>query len=288
MNWTGTSSPAERPDAGLLLPDWPAPAGVRAFVTLRSGGFSRGAWGLADGAAGGWNLATHCGDDADAVRRNRERLRTLLPAEPRWLEQVHGTAVHDADPGALAPRRMGAGAHATGAVPAADDDRPGLPCADAAVTARRGVVLAVLTADCLPVLLSNRSGSVVGIAHAGWRGLAAGVLERTLDALAARAADRDWIAWLGPAIGPASFEVGEEVREAFVAADAAASDAFTAGRAAGKWQADLFMLARQRLASAGVASIHGGGECTVSDAARFYSYRRDRVTGRMASLIWLA
>ena len=288
MNWTGTSSPAERPDAGLLLPDWPAPAGVRAFVTLRAGGFSRGAWGLADGAAGGWNLATHCGDDPDAVRRNRARLRASLPAEPCWLEQVHGTAVHDADAGTAAAGMPDADGRSIDAIPAAGAARPGLPRADAAVTTRRGVVLAVLTADCLPVLLSNRSGSVVGIAHAGWRALAAGVLERTLDALAARAADRDWIAWLGPAIGPASFEVGDEVREAFVAVDASAAEAFTAGRAAGKWQADLFLLARQRLAAAGVSSIHGGGECTVSDAVRFYSYRRDRVTGRMASLIWLA
>jgi YfiH family protein len=162
-----------------------------------------------------------------------------------------------------------------------------VPQADAAVTARPGTVLAVLTADCLPVLLCNVSGSVAGVAHAGWRGLAHGVLERTVEALARRSGDRRWIAWLGPAIGPCCFEVGDEVRQVFVAQDAAAAQAFAAGARPGKWQADLYTLARIWLAGCGVQSVHGGGACTACDSGRFYSYRRDRVTGRMASVAWL-
>lgn len=253
--------------AAALRPDWSAPATVCGLSTLRPGGVSRGAWGLAGGAAGGLNLGEHCGDDADDVRENRRRLRGLLPSEPLWLDQVHGNSVVDGD------------ACATGREPR--------PKADAAIATRRGVVLAVLTADCLPVLLTNASGSAVGIAHAGWRGLAAGVLEATVAALARASDDHRWIAWLGPAIGPTRFEVGSEVRHAFVEQDAAAAHAFVPAGAPGKWYADLFALARDRLAQAGVLEVHGGGLCTASDARRFYSYRRDRTTGRMASLIWL-
>jgi YfiH family protein len=268
MSSTSASPPADPAPGQVLLPDWPAPPGVNGFVTLRGGGASRGGWGRAGGLPGGWNLGGHCGDDPADVARNRALLRRLLPGEPRWLDQVHGTAVLDADaPGPAGER---------------------LPQADAAVTARPGTVVAVLTADCLPVLFCNESGSVAGVAHAGWRGLAQGVLERTVDALALRTGDRRWMAWLGPAIGPCCFEVGDEVRQAFAAHDPSAVRAFAAGAAPGKWQADLYALARLRLAGCGVHSVHGGGECTACDSERFYSYRRDRVTGRMVSVAWLA
>jgi len=251
-----------------LLPQWPAPARVRSLSTLRTGGVSQGAWGLVGGAAGGWNLGAHCGDvDADVVE-NRRRLRRALPSDPVWLEQVHGVEVLDAD---RAPA-CEAGVR---------------PRADAAVTARAGTVLAVLTADCLPVLLTDRAGSAVGLAHAGWRGLAAGVVERTVEALERIAGPGRWMAWLGPAIGPSWFEVGEDVLEAFVRDDPQAARSFAPAGAPGKWLADLFALARSRLARAGVSEVYGGGVCTASDARRFYSFRRDRVTGRMASLIWI-
>lgn len=274
MTWTEASTPPERgrdhaaSGPGILLPVWPAPPTVRAFVTLRAGGCSRGPWGRAGGAPGGWNLGAHCGDDPAEVGRNRALLRALLPAEPLWLDQVHGTGVLDADQ-----------ARAADAAPAR---------ADAAVCTRRGVVLAVLTADCLPVLFTNAGGTVAAVAHAGWRGLAAGVLERTVDALERRSADRSWIAWLGPAIGPAHFEVGDEVRDAFVSVHAEAAAAFIPGVRAGKWMADLPALARMRLARRGVASVYGGEHCSFSDPDRFYSYRRDGITGRMASVLLLA
>jgi hypothetical protein len=249
-------------------PKWErAPAGVCALLTLRGGGVSRGPWGLADGAPGGWNLARHVGDDEARVSENRRRLRALLPAEPLWLDQVHGTRVLVAD----------RGGRATGP-------------ADAAVTSVPGVVLAVMTADCLPVLFATRDGRAVGVAHAGWRGMAAGVLERTLEALLAcdgrDARPADVVAWLGPAIGPQAFEVGSEVLEAFVADDARAASCFAPGPAPGKWFADLFGLTRLRLAACGVGHVEGGGWCTVHDRLRLFSYRRDRVTGRMATLVW--
>jgi len=197
------------------------------------------------------------------VRANRSLLRAVLPAEPAWLAQVHGTAVVDA---------------------AGLSD---VPEADASFAAAKGVVCAIMTADCLPVLFCDRPGHVVAAAHAGWRGLSAGILEKTVSRM--RAADAGEImAWLGPAIGPGHFEVGEDVRQAFVAHDASASDAFTPIAAqAGKYLADITALARARLRSAGVHCISGGGFCTVGDTRRFFSYRRDKVTGRMASLIWL-
>jgi len=247
--------------AGLdwIVPDWPVPLSVHALMTTRHGGVSRGP--LAT-----MNLGAHAGDTDDALAENRRRLRSILPAEPRWLSQVHGTAV---------------------AVQGAQRD-PVPEAADAAITRERGVVCAVLVADCLPVLLADRHGTAVGVAHAGWRGLAAGVLERTVaafDDIGVRAGDL--VAWLGPAIGPAAFEVGAEVRAAFLAHDRRAEAHFASG-APEKWHADLHGLARQRLAECGVSAVGGGGFCTKADDARFYSWRRDRACGRMAALIWLA
>lgn len=239
----------------VLRPGWPAHARVRAAMTTRAGGMSQGAY-------ASLNLATHVGDDPEAVTENRRRLREALalPTEPAWLEQVHGARV---------------------AVLPANDSEP----ADAAVTFTQGQVCAVLVADCLPVFLASRDGDRVGIAHAGWRGLAAGVVEATVAAL-----DCDpvrLVAWLGPAIGPSAFEVGGEVRDAFLVRDDGAASAFTPGKT-GRFLADLPALARRRLAAAGVVAVTGGDLCTHSDPARFYSYRRDGATGRLAALAWLA
>lgn len=268
-----------KPDAGWLVPDWPAPAQVRALSTTRQGGVSAGPYGLAGGAAGGLNLGLHVGDDAAAVQANRARLEAVLPRAPRWLDQVHGCGVATAG-------------QAGGAEPAP-------PRADACISVEAGQVCVVMTADCLPVLLCDRAGTVVGAAHAGWRGLCAGVIEATLARMAGARSGAGgapgWLAWLGPAIGPAAFEVGAEVREAFLAeADAAGrgeqaavAAAFRAG-APGKYYADIHALARVRLARAGCHAVYGGDACTVADAERFYSYRRDGVTGRMATLVWLA
>lgn len=258
-------------DIGWIVPDWPAPARVRALSTTRAGGVSVGAYGLAGGRPGGLNLGTHVADDPAAVAENRRRLAAHLPAMPRWLEQVHGCAVATAD------------GVADGTVPQAD----------ASIATEAGHVCAIMTADCLPVLLCDTEGTVVGAAHAGWRGLCEGVIEATLARMAARAAPgAQWLAWLGPAIGPSAFEVGAEVREAFLAhardhERQAVEAAFRAG-APGKYLADIYALARTRLARAGCTQVHGGDACTVSDADRFYSYRRDRTTGRMATLAWLA
>lgn len=243
MTTPGAAAQATRPAAGLALrfaaagldwivPAWPAPASVHAFVTTRNG---------------------------------TSRPGEFLPSPPRWLEQVHG-----------------AGATAITAR-AIRSDTAGPPRADAAVTRDANVVLAVRAADCLPVLFSTRDGSAIGIAHAGWRGIAAGVLENTVAAM--DCAPSTIVAWFGPAIGKAVFEVGADVRDAFVATDAGAANAFTAARP-GKWFADLEQLARRRLANAGVQDASGGGMCTVSDPARFFSYRRDRSHGRMAAFVW--
>jgi len=238
----------------VIIPDWSAPPGVHAVVTTRLGGISRPPY-------TSLNLATHVGDDPQAVAENRRLLfeALRLPAEPLWLDQVHGTEV------CMAPS-AGPGCRA-----------------DAAYTDRPGVVLAVLTADCLPVFLASADGGEIGVAHAGWRGLQAGVLEALLGRFAAPPGEIR--VWLGPAIGPQSFEVGEEVRAAFLAHDPQAAAAFVPTRP-GHWLADLYLLTRQRLAAQGVHAVWGGRLCTVSDPARFYSYRRDGVTGRMASLIW--
>lgn len=238
--------------------DWPAPPRVRSLLTTRVGGFSGGSW-------AGFNLASHVGDDPAAVAANRQRLAAMLPSAPCWLEQVHGVDIVECS-----------AAPAVGAVP---------PHADAAFTRVPGVVCAVLTADCLPLLLADDAGSVVAAAHAGWRGLCNGVIERTVAAMGCSPARLH--AYLGPAIGATAFEVGDEVRAAFLAADPLAGAAF-APLVPGKWLADLAMLARQRLAALGVRSVSGGELCTLSDAQRFYSYRRDGVCGRMASLVWLA
>ncbi len=239
---------------GLLRPDWDLPAGVGALLTTRAGGRSVGPF-------ASFNLGGHVGDDPLAVAANRARLRSFLPAEPLWLNQVHGAAVADAD------------------------GSEGVPEADAALARSSRCVCAVLTADCLPVLLCDDDASVVAAAHAGWRGLVAGVLENTVREMGVP--PHRLRAWLGPAIGPEVFEVGDEVRAAFVAADPGSAKAFVARPVAGKWLADLFVLARRRLVAAGVTRISGGGMCTVSAPQRFYSYRRDGVTGRFASMVWL-
>lgn len=234
-----------------FAPDWPAPPNVRAWVTERGSAARYGAL----------NLATHVGDDPDRVRSNRVRLRAALGLadEPRWLTQVHGARVLDLD-------------------------REGPGDADGAVTAQAGTVCAVLTADCLPVLLCDRGGTRVGVAHAGWRGLAGGVLGAAVAAMSRPPADL--MAWLGPAIGQAAFEVGADVRDAFLARDPAAERHFAAN-ARGRWQADLYGLARAALAAAGVGAVYGGGFCTFGEAGRFFSHRREAPCGRMATLIWL-
>ncbi|MHB8550198.1 MAG: peptidoglycan editing factor PgeF [Acidiferrobacterales bacterium] len=234
---------------------WPAAPWVRALTTVRSGGTSRRPY-------ESFNLASHVGDDPSAVARNREWLRALLnlPAEPAWLQQVHGTRVIHA-------RQAGENIAADGSYA----DGPELVCA-------------VLTADCLPVFLCDMPGTRIAVLHAGWRGLAAGIIESGIAALAI--APASLMAWLGPAIGPAAFEVGPEVREAFSGHDGAAR-IFFAESQGGRLHADLYGLARMRLARAGVGQVYGGGFCTVNDPDRFYSYRRDGACGRMASLIWL-
>jgi YfiH family protein len=252
-----------------INPHWPGlPANVGALATVRAGGISQGPYGDGQGG-GGLNLGTHVGDDPARVAANRARLATTLPAEPAWLSQVHGVAVADA-------------ASLNGCV----------PDADASVATQPGAVCVVMTADCLPVLFCSTDGLVVGAAHAGWRGLANGVLQRTVGSMRAQGAT-DILAWLGPAIGPQQFEVGQDVLQAF--RDGARDDverqvlssAFAAidGKP-GKYLADIYALARTMLLRDGVAQVAGGEYCTVSDAARFYSYRRDGVTGRQASLIW--
>ena len=290
----------------LLIPDWPAPARVRALITTRAGGVSAPPYAAL-------NLGTHVGDEPAAVAENRRRLAEHLPAEPVWLDQVHGVSVYHADsrpafdpatagalcldpgsagptdPGAPDRSRPGRSAPGTGAPRPAGSGSPDVaaapPAADAAVTRTPGRVLAVLTADCLPVLLCDRAGGVAAVAHAGWRGLVAGVLEATVAAT--EVPPSTLLAHLGPAIGPTAFEVGAEVRAGFLTHDPAAAGAFVPN-GPGKWLADLYFLARLRLAAAGVSAVSGGGLCTYHDSERFYSYRRDGRTGRMATLIWLA
>jgi YfiH family protein len=235
-----------------LIPDWPAPAGVKACVTTRTGGVSLAPF-------DSLNLGDHVDDSPEAVAENRRRLTERFSIQPAWLKQVHGIAVAHADPGHVAT-------------------------ADASWTATPGIACAAMTADCLPVLFCDRAGTRVAAAHAGWRGLAAGVLEATLDTLAVPAGDV--LVWLGPAIGPQAFEVGPEVREAFVREVPESARAFVPGAHEGKLMADIYELARLRLAARGVTAVYGGGLCTVTDP-RFFSYRRHPRTGRFASLIWL-
>lgn len=243
----------------FIAPDWPAPARVHACVSTRHGGFGSGPW-------ASFNLATHVGDDPCVVARNRERLRAALalPAEPQWLEQVHGCEVVEA---------------AAGGAPVV---------ADACWSAAAGVVCAVLTADCLPVLLCDRAASVVAAVHCGWRGLAHGVLASAVRRLPVSAGDL--LAWLGPAIGPRAFEVGAEVRAAFLDRhdDATVRGAFVPPcDGAARYHADLYALARAELARLGVRRVYGGGWCTHASPELFWSYRRDTVCGRMASLVWI-
>jgi YfiH family protein len=218
-----------------IVPDWPAPARVRAFVSTRVIG--------------------------DVRREGAEKFRALVPAEPRWLKQVHGVAVIDAS------------------------RYTGLVDADASFTTKQGVVCTVMVADCMPVLLADENGEAVAAAHAGWRGLSAGVIEATVAAM--RLPAQRLHAWLGPAIGPKAYEVGAEVREAFLAKDAAAESAFVPTRP-GHWNLDLYAVARQRLAALGVTRVSGGGFCTHTEKERFFSYRRDKAMQRMAAAIWLA
>ena len=244
---------APAPPEDWIVPHWPVAGRVRALITTRNGGSSVGPY-------ASMNLGLRVGDDPQRVDANRRLLGQYLPAQPKWLNQVHGSDVVEAQ-------------HVSGLVPA-----------DASISFGPGCVNVVLVADCLPVLLAHRDGSAVGVAHAGWRGLAGGVVENTFKALDAPA--KDVIAYLGPAIGPDAFEVGDEVRAAFIAHDAAAKAAFRA-HTSGKWFADLFELARQRLTALGLTSVHGGGQCTVANPTRFFSHRRDKVSGRMAALIWI-
>lgn len=263
-----------------IIPDWPAPAAVKALQTTRQGGVSIAPY-------DSLNLGSHVGDDPLVVARNRMLLNTLLPSEPVWLEQTHGTLVVNAD-------------HADC-----------FPQADACIARHRAAVCAVMTADCLPVLLCDVQGSVVGAVHAGWKGLAAGVIEAAV--LAMEVAPQSLMAWLGPAISQDNFEVGDEVRAAFIAAQPQAASAFTPspcaegsprsggvpaglplagvmgeGRGEGeKWFADIYALARLRLNALGIMQIYGGGRCTCREHTQFFSYRRDGATGRMGTFIWL-
>lgn len=243
------------PRSDWIVPDWPAPSNVQALVTTRAGGVSRAPYDTL-------NLGFATADDPRAVEENRARVRACVPEEPRWLKQVHGARVLHAE--SVRER----------------------PEADASVAQRAGTVCAIQVADCLPVFLTDRAGRAVAAAHAGWRGLAGGVLANTVTALtAAGVSTGEMLAWIGPGIGPAAFEVGDDVRAAFLARDAGAADAFAA-YSNGKWLADLPRLARRALERCGVAAVYGGTLCTYSDPQRFFSYRRDGETGRMAALIW--
>ncbi len=240
-------------ESQFIHPDWPACARVKAVSTVRLGGFSQPPW-------DSLNLGDHVGDHPSAVAANRRRLVRLthMPESPCWLRQIHSTILVPASAQTCA--------------------------ADASITRKTGQVCVVMTADCLPLLLCDSQGSQVAAVHAGWRGLADGVIEKTLDGF--DCPPRDILAWLGPAIGQAAFEVGSEVRQAFVQRDPSATQAFKANRT-DHWMADIYQLARLRLCGRGVEQVYGGNYCTYSDSRRFFSYRRDGQTGRMASLIWL-
>lgn len=240
-------------NAAWITPDWPAPANVRATVSTRAGGVSQAPF-------DSLNLGDHVGDDPAAVAENRRRLVAAHGCQPAWLSQVHGIEVVEADPSQVMT-------------------------ADANWSSTPGIACTVLTADCLPALFCDRAGTRVAAAHAGWRGLVGGVLEATLDKLAV--APEEVLVWLGPAIGPQAFEVGAEVRDAFLAEHAETDVAFVPSRNDGRFMADIYQLARIRLAARGVTAVYGGGFCTFSDTERFYSYRRNSRTGRLASLVWL-
>jgi purine-nucleoside/S-methyl-5'-thioadenosine phosphorylase / adenosine deaminase len=239
----------------FIYPDWPAPASVKALQTTRAGGISAAPYDTL-------NLGLHVGDDPVRVNRNRQLLEPFMSSEPVWLEQVHGTVVANADAADCIVR------------------------ADACIARKRGSVCVVMTADCLPVLLCDDDGSVVGAVHAGWKGLAAGVIEATVKAMGV--APQNLMAWLGPAIGQQAFEVGGEVRAAFVACLPQAAEAFITHGDQGKYLADIYLLAHQRLGALGITRIYGGSLCTYHQSDKFFSYRRDGVTGRMGTFIWLA
>lgn len=236
----------------LITPDWPAPANVKAFQTTRQGGVSTGVY-------ASLNLGDHVKDLLQHVAANRQLLSAYMPSEPVWLNQVHGIRVIDA---ALSSC---------------------LESADASFTSRKQVVCVTMTADCLPVLLCDQAGTAVAAIHAGWRSLCDGVIEATVAAMPVEAGQL--MAWLGPAIGPDAFEVGEEVRAQFIAKDAQAASAFKPHGE--KWLGDLYAIARQRLQSLGITQVYGGGRCTFSEPETFFSFRRDGDTGRMGSFIWL-
>lgn len=247
-----------------LVPDWPAPANIHAATTLRTGGVSQDTY-------FSLNPATHVSDDNGRVRQNRQIIREMLdlPAEPVWLDQIHSN-------------------RAVKAVKTAS-----LQQADASYTNESGVVCAVMTADCLPLLVCSADGAQVAAIHAGWRGLLAGVISNTVEAMqippnslhCKRGFSGDLLVWLGPAIGPDRFEVGTEVRDAFLEKSAEFNNAFKEQNK-DKWLADIYQLARVELAAIGIAKVYGGTHCTFTEIERFYSYRRDTQTGRMASLIW--
>jgi polyphenol oxidase len=248
--------------SGFIHPDWAAPSCVRAMMTVRRGGVSTGPYGVPPAGDGGMNVGFGSGDAPESVRENRLRLRRALPGEPRWLKQVHGALVVDAE--------------------RVEDP----VAADASFTSRPGVVAVVMVADCMPVWLSDRDGRCVGVVHAGWRGLAAGVIQETVRAMRTRLdASSELVAFLGPAIGPSQFEVGPEVLDAMLTRLPDAAEAFVPR--GDRFLADLFALGAKALRQAGVDTVQGGGVCTYSDPSRFYSFRRDRVTGRHAALIWI-
>jgi len=238
--------------ADWLIPDWPAPVGIKACVTTRTGGVSVAPF-------DSFNLGDHVEDEPDAVAQNRSKLTALLHTQPAWLKQVHGIDVVQASPDQVMQ-------------------------ADASWSKTPGVACTIMTADCLPALFCNRQGTQVAAAHAGWRGLAAGVLEASVDSFAQ--APSEILVWLGPAIGPQAFEVGPEVREAFMATHPETAEAFVPSANAGKFLADIYLLARLRLAAHGVTAVYGGGLSTYNDE-RFFSYRRGARTGRFASLVWI-
>lgn len=252
----------------ILTADWPAPENIHAFTTLRNG------IGVSSPPFDQFNLGnrnTEHGDDPIAVKKNRELLMHAcsLPNPPHWLRQVHGTDVLRFD---SSPILSG-------------DYLQDEPVADAAVTSKKNIVLSILTADCLPALFCNRDGSEVAAAHAGWRGLANGVLENTVRMM--NSEPENIMAWLGPAAGPAAYEIGNEVRDTFIQYDRCAEVAFVQSRE-NHWKVDLYQLARMRLQSMGITQVHGGEHCSISDSESFYSHRRDKQTGRMASIIWLS
>ena len=238
--------------ADLVFPDWPVPANVKSIQTTRCGGFSVAPYDTL-------NLGSHVQDNPVIVAQNRQLLSRYLPSEPVWLNQVHGVEVVDASQCACTPD------------------------ADASFTHQKEVVCVTMTADCLPILLCDRQGTVVAAVHAGWRSLCDGVIEATVKKM--QASPVDLMAWLGAAIGPQAFEVGDEVSVAFITKDAQSDVAFTPR--GDKWLGDLYLVAKQRLANLGVHAVYGGGECTYSQPEKYFSFRRDGVTGRMASLIWL-